>query len=229
MSTTPVSLAQAFRLAVETFADAPLVITPGGTLSFTEIDRQSNGVARGLLAAGVARGERIALYCPNVPEFVSAYLGIIKAGAVVVPVNLLIQPAEIAYILGDAGIRGMVYHSALGEKVASVRPRLGEGLFWACIGDAPVAAGDALFSELVAGDASVDTPSLDPRSDLAAILYTSGTTGHPKGAMLSHHNLVSNTRSVVQGLHLRPAAGPRPVAGADLGPRSAYSRPGCGG
>lgn len=203
LSINPVSIVEAFRRAVETFGDAPLVVTPGGMLSFTEIDRQSNGVARGLLAAGVGKGERVALYCPNVPEFVSAYLGIVKAGAVVVPVNLLIQPAEIAYILDDAGIRGMLYHSALADKVVAIRPRLDKDLFWCCIGAAPIAPGDGVFAKLVRDDAPVDSPPLDPFTDLAAILYTSGTTGHPKGAMLSHHNLVSNTRSVMAGLQLR--------------------------
>ena len=204
MSTTPVSIAEAFRQAVETFADAPLLLTPGGALSFTDVDRQSNGIARGLLEAGVEKGERIALYCPNVPEFVAAYLGIIKAGAVVVPVNLLIQPAEIAYVLGDAGIRGMIYHGALAEKVTAVRPQLGDDLTWVCIGGAPVAPCDTAFAGLAAEDASVDTPPSDPLTDLAAILYTSGTTGHPKGAMLSHHNLVANTRSVMAALQFRP-------------------------
>jgi long-chain acyl-CoA synthetase len=204
MSLKPLSIVEAFSHAVETFGDAPLVVTPASTFSFTEIDCQSNGVARGLLAAGVGTGERIALYCPNVPAFVGVYLGIVKAGAVVVPVNLLIQPAEIACILEDAGIRGMLYHSALADRVVAFRPRLDKDLFWGCIGEAPFAHGDGVYAKRVRDDAPVDSPPLDLLTNLAAILYTSGATGHPKGAMLSHHNLVSNTRSVMAGLQFQP-------------------------
>ncbi|MDJ0738447.1 MAG: long-chain fatty acid--CoA ligase [Gammaproteobacteria bacterium] len=204
MSRAALSIPQAFGAAVARFAADPLVVLPEYSLSFADIDGQSNGIARGLAAAGIASGDRVALYCPNVPEFVSAYLGIVKAGAVVVPVNLLIQPGEIAFILGDAAVRGLIYHAALADKVAAVRAPLGDDLFGIVIGDQGLSPGDATFAELAVDPAPVAAPALDPCADLAAILYTSGTTGRPKGAMLTHDNLVSNTYSVVAGLHLRP-------------------------
>lgn len=198
-----VSIPAAFRSAVQAHADAPLVVTPEAQHSFARIDAASDAVAAALAAAGIVKGERIALYCPNVVEFVISYLGIVKAGAVVVPVNLLIQPSEIRYVLEDAAVRGVIYHAALGEKVAAVRPELTTGLYWVCIGDDPVENTDIHFDSLFSLDASVPEPDLDPLQDLAAILYTSGTTGHPKGAMLTHNNLVSNTRSVKAALGLR--------------------------
>ena len=199
-----VSIPAAFRSAAQAYADAPLVVTPDAQHSFARIDAASDAVAAGLAAAGIGKGERVALYCPNVVEFVIGYLGIVKAGAVVVPVNLLIQPAEIRYVLEDAEVRAVIYHAALAEKIAAVRPELAAGdLYWVCIGEGVVDPTDVGFASLMASDSPVPAPDIDPMRDLAAILYTSGTTGHPKGAMLSHDNLVSNTRSVRAALQLR--------------------------
>lgn len=198
-----VSIPDAFRSAVRAYADAPLVVTPETQHSFAQIDAASDALAAGLAGAAIGKGERIALYCPNVVEFVVSYLGIVKAGAVVVPVNLLIQPSEIRFVLEDADVRGVVYHAALAEKVAAVRPELASGIYWVCIGEGAGERSDADFESLFSQGQSVPAPELDPMRDLAAILYTSGTTGHPKGAMLSHDNLVSNTRSVRAALQLR--------------------------
>ena len=202
--TAPVSIPDAFRLAAASHPEVPLVVTPGVEHDFAAIDTASDAVAAALAAAGIALGDRVALYCPNVVEFVVSYLGIVKAGAVVVPVNLLIQPAEIHYVLQDAGVRGVIYHAALAEKMAAARRDLATVPYWVCIGEGATSPGDQDFSALTACELPVPAPQLDPLRDLAAILYTSGTTGHPKGAMLSHHNLVSNTRSVKTALQLRP-------------------------
>ena len=199
-----VSIPDAFRSAARLYADAPLVVTPDTQHSFTQIDQASDAVAAALADMAIGQGERIALYCPTVVEFVISYLGIVKAGAVVVPVNLLIQPAEIRYVLEDAGVRGVIYHAALAEKVAAVRSELAFEPYWVCIGEDAVERTDVSFSSLLTQHLPLPAPNLDPMRDLAAILYTSGTTGHPKGAMLSHHNLVSNTRSVRFALQLRP-------------------------
>jgi long-chain acyl-CoA synthetase len=199
----PVSIPTAFRQAVQRHPEAALVVTPGATHSFTHIDAASDAVAAALADVPIAKGDRVALYCPNVVEFVISYLGIVKACGVVVPVNLLIQPAEIRYVLEDADVRGVIYHAALAEKIAALRPDLALDPHWVCIGAGAAESGDQDFSVLTSCGLPVPAPEIDPSRDLAAILYTSGTTGHPKGAMLSHHNLVSNTCSVKAALQLR--------------------------
>jgi long-chain acyl-CoA synthetase len=204
MPVEPISIADAFRQRVAQHPDALLVLAGDASLTFAAVDRASDGVACSLAAAGITPGDRVGLYCPNVPEFVVAYLGIIKAGAVVVPVNLLIQPGEVVYILDDAGARGLIHHAALADKVAAIRPQLPKVTVWCGIGAAAREPGDLDFIEMTAAGRLEAAPAVDPAKDLAAILYTSGTTGFPKGAMLSHHNLVSNTHSVVGGLQLRP-------------------------
>jgi long-chain acyl-CoA synthetase len=204
MPVDPISIADAFRARVASQADASLVLAGDASLTFAQVDRASDGVAASLVGGGIAPGDRVGLYCPNVPEFVVAYLGIIKAGAVVVPVNLLIQPREVAYILDDAGAKGLIHHAALADKVAAVRPQLSQVTLWCGIGGVPSDPADLDFAAMVVAAPPTSWPTVDPLNDLAAILYTSGTTGFPKGAMLSHHNLVSNTRSVLAGLQLRP-------------------------
>ena len=202
------SIPGAFRTAVERYREQALVVTPDRRYSFAEIDSDSDCIANALAGAGIGQGERVALYCPNVPEFLICYLGIVKAGAVVVPVNLLIQSGEIRYVLDDADVSGVIYHTALIDKIAEVRPHLAEGLYWVCIGDKSLNTDDANFAALQEDcrekPETAPSVSIDPQHDLAAILYTSGTTGFPKGAMLSHANLVANTFSVSAALQLRP-------------------------
>ncbi len=198
------SIPQRFRASVERYADQALVVTQDVQYSFSRIDRASDGVAASLAASGIVKGDRVALYCPNIPEFVIAYLGIVKIGAVVVPVNLLIQPGEIRYVLEDAEVRGIIYHTVLSDKLAGLRADFDGDPYWVCIGGNPFDASDADFGALQTSTADVPDVSIDAKADLAAILYTSGTTGFPKGAMLSHANLVSNTRSVKTALQLRP-------------------------
>jgi long-chain acyl-CoA synthetase len=203
--TVPRSIPQAFRATVAAYSDLALVMTPDTRLSFAQVDELSDGLAAGLGLMGVKVGERIGLYCPNVPEFVVAYLGIVKSGAVVVPVNLLAQPGEVTYVLQDAGVTAVIYHGLLAEKVRAVRDGFGAVQDWIVIGDDPVDPADRDLASLCESRHAVPDVMVRAEQDLAAILYTSGTTGHPKGAMLSHHNLVSNTASVVVALGLRPA------------------------
>lgn len=199
-----VSIPEAFRKAVDAFADADLVVMPDRRLSFAQVDRASEGVAATLSRRGVAKGDRVALYCPNCAEFLIAYLGIVKAGAVVVPINLLIQADEIRFILNDASVNTVIYHAALADRLRGLRGDLSQITCWVCIGEQAIDDSDVRFADGVADAAAIETPPLDAMTDLAAILYTSGTTGKPKGAMLTHNNLVTNTRSVRIALQLRP-------------------------
>jgi len=201
---TPISIPAAFRATAAQYPDLPLVWRPQAPASFAEVDRASDRVAAALARGGIRPGDRVALYCINDLSFVQAYLGIQKAGGVVVPVNLLIGSEEITYILNDAGVRALIYHQAMADRVGGFRGALEDLALVCCIGDQANDDTDQLFSEWLAVEGERQAVEVDPREDLAAILYTSGTTGRPKGAMLTHHNLVSNTRSVQQALQLQP-------------------------
>jgi long-chain acyl-CoA synthetase len=198
-----VSIPDQLRITAERLPDQPVVCFPDRSVTFSEVDGASDAVAAELAARGIRKGDRVGIYCINSDAFAIIYCGIVKAGAVVVPVNLLLNPKEIEYILNDAGVRGLFYHQAFAAAVTAFRPGVGCMAFCLSIG-VPEGGEDPRFEDVGTAGAEPPAPAIDPAEDLAAILYTSGTTGFPKGAMLTHHNLVSNTRSVVSALQLQP-------------------------
>lgn len=198
---------------VHQFLSETAVRTPGQTalvsgdaaVTFAELDRQSDAVARALQSAGVARGDRVAVMLENSIEYVAGLFGALKAGAVYVPVNPSTKADKLAYILTDADVRALIAPAALARQVV---PAVGEAphlitTLW--VGPAvPAGAGGLSYTDIVAAPhrAPADPGLID--QDLAAILYTSGTTGRPKGVMLSHANLVNTTWSISTYLENRP-------------------------
>ncbi|MEU0554977.1 long-chain fatty acid--CoA ligase [Dactylosporangium sp. NPDC006015] len=154
-------------------------------VTYADLWREALTVAGALRDLGVRPGDRVALQCPNTVDFPRAYYGILALGAVVVPVHLLLTPAEVAYTLRDSGARLLVAH-----------PAVAAGDF-----DIPVVAPSSLLD----AEPLRSYASRDP-SDPAVVLYTSGTTGQPKGAVLSHLNLVMNaTVNVFDANDARPS------------------------
>ncbi len=151
-----------------------------------EQQRAANRFARALGRLGVGAGDRVLVLLPNCPEVLQAYGGILKAGAVIVPVVFLLGPDEVRHILADSEAKVVVTAPEFVDKLAG----------WA----GPVVlvgGGDRgpAWSEVIAGESDAfATVERDDR-DLAVILYTSGTTGRPKGVALSHDNLASNARA----------------------------------
>ncbi|WUI01820.1 long-chain fatty acid--CoA ligase [Spirillospora sp. NBC_00431] len=171
-------------------------------LSYAFIDSVANQVANLLVARGVRPGDKVALSCPNLPYFPMVYFGALKAGAVVVPLNVLLKPREIAYHLGDCDAKvlfcfegtpelplGQMAHAGFeqadncehlfllpADPGAAESPIEGAELFWPALGGQP---------------GTFETARTEP-NDTAVIIYTSGTTGQPKGAELTHHNLLLN-------------------------------------
>lgn len=193
------SLPDLIRQSAKCYGDCPAVITPERTISHKEIGELSDKVAAGLASRGIEKGDRVALYCVNSAEFAVAYVGIVKAGAVVVPVNLMQKPAEVSYVLTDSSVKGLIYHAQFEENALHQIESVSSLDFAICIGGEvpPVAIGWDLFLQ---NEQRVPEVRFEPADDLVAILYTSGTTGRPKGAMLTHTNLVANTQSVIKAM-----------------------------
>lgn len=200
----PRSIDQRFRRTAAERGTALCVHDERGGLTYAALDRASDGIAAAAARAGIGDGDRVGLLCVNGAEFVIAYLGILKAGATVVPLNLMLNPKEMAYILTDSGARGLIHHQVLDAAAEAALDGLPRVDWRVRIGETP--DGRSLdFGALMrtTGPAHSD---LDPGRDqdrgekVAAILYTSGTTGRPKGAMLTHRNLLSNANSVAQAL-----------------------------
>ena len=171
--------------------DYPVAVFDGGQLTYRQLDQASDRVAASLAAAGIKPGERIALQLPNIPQFLISYFGILKAGAVVVPLNVLLRAPEIAYHLEDSGAlvlitwEGVLAEAVKGAEVAGI------GAIFA-VGHAAGAAGAMPFEQLLDGTAPPLPMVMRQPTDTAVIVYTSGTTGQPKGAELTHIQLYMN-------------------------------------
>ncbi|MET8546672.1 long-chain fatty acid--CoA ligase [Kitasatospora sp. NPDC004799] len=174
--------------------DHPVLRLDEEVLSFADLDARSARAAHWLAALGVAPGDRVAVLLPNVPEFAVLYYGILRAGAVVVPMNPLLKAREIEHCLADAGAAVLLAWHAGAEHAVEAARRTGTRL----VAVEPAALA-ATLAEQPAGP-----PASGGRGgeDTAVILYTSGTTGAPKGAELTHRNLVCNVRAGVQVLGL---------------------------
>jgi long-chain acyl-CoA synthetase len=161
-------------------------------LSYTELDARSNQVAHLLVASGVQPGENVALSCPNLPYFTIVYFGILKAGATVVPLNILLKPREIAYHLADSDAKAYFAFEGSPEFAIGAAARAGFESTPGCelffLIDADPAIAMSWARELPHVFDTVDASD----EDTAVILYTSGTTGQPKGAELRHRNMRDN-------------------------------------
>ena len=162
-------------------------------ISYGALDACAGALARSLRANGVRRGDRVALYLPNIPAFVLAYLAGQKAGAIVVSVNSMFKSDEVKYILNDAGAK-VVFTTA--ELLANIPRELCPALQKTVICEGQ-SAGDILLGDwLAAGQTGMRSEDMRP-GDAAALLYSSGTTGFPKGVTLTHNNIITNIRAAV--------------------------------
>lgn len=185
------SFPEHFREVAKRFAERQAVVDLNQPLSYAGLDALSDRIASGLLARGIKPGDHVGLYGLNSSLFVALYIGIQKAAATVVPINLLLNPEEVAYILNDAQVRALVYFDHFAPAISAIRASLPEIKNWICIGKDPADPTDLLFEQILESRILHLKSRIDPES-IAVILYTSGTTGHPKGAMLTHRNLVSD-------------------------------------
>lgn len=169
----------------------------GTSITYGELDKNVLSYACFLKEIGLQVGEKVVLSCPNSPEFIYSYFGTVRNGGVIVPINLLLTMEEIAYIVKDSEAKYMMIHSFIMEKA-----KLSKEVVEKALG-VKVIVLDEAFKEQVA---KVSTESFEDFDDFEAIstfLYTSGTTGKQKAAMLSHKNLVVNSEQCFYGLKSR--------------------------
>ena len=170
-------------------------------ITYAQLDMLSNQFANALASLGVQKGERVALFLPNIPQFIIAYFGILKAGAVVTAISPLHREREVEYQLNDSGAQTIVVLDALYSIVENVKKKTllknvvvtGLNEFGSEIANTTTIPNTLPFTQLIE-KAAQNPPEVqfEPDEDLAALQYTGGTTGTAKGAMLTHTNLVSN-------------------------------------
>ena len=170
--------------------DKTAVIQGAERLSYAELWAQARGQAAAIRELGVQPGDQVALMSPNVFDFPRSYYAILAAGAVVVPVHMLLTPEEISFILRDSGAKLLIAHAIRAEDaikaaaLADVPVRL--------VGPIPAEAPLPKLADDVAGVEPLTTYVSRQPEDPAVVIYTSGTTGKPKGALLTNLNMVMN-------------------------------------
>jgi long-chain acyl-CoA synthetase len=172
----PASVPESFARACAARPDAEALVCGEERLTYARVEERSAQVAAGLAARGIKSQDRVGVMLGNRVEFATVLLGILRLGAIVVPINTRLQRPEVAYILGQCRARLLVYESGLASRVP------------------PPSEAPTLEHILDERHVEVDgeAPEVPPikEEDTAIILYTSGTTGRPKGAMLTHFNIV---------------------------------------
>ncbi|GAA2987560.1 long-chain acyl-CoA synthetase [Microbacterium terrae] len=200
---TTLSVASILSESATRHADRPALHFLGGVTTYRELWDQTRAYAGALRDRGIGRGDRVAMLIPNVPDFARVYYAALSLGAVVVPVHLLFKAEEIEYVLRDSGA----------DVLVAAAPLLGEAV------PAATAAGVPLVTVLLPADAGIELPRLEVEAsvavpiarhtptgplDAATILYTSGTTGTPKGAVGSHLSIIEQTHcTLIDAFDLR--------------------------
>ncbi|HYN13495.1 MAG TPA: long-chain fatty acid--CoA ligase [Burkholderiales bacterium] len=197
------SVTQAFDQATAAAAERPAVVFYGRSISYGELREATDRLACALAKLGVKKGDRVALYLLNSPQFIIAYFAALKCGATVTPISPVYTSHEVRYQLEDSGARAVICQDILYEKVAKSGARLdlvvvtnvGEYLpaLKRLFAKKTAVAGKVHWLQdlLKAYPPEPPAVSIDPKTDLAALPYTGGTTGNPKGVMLTHYNLVA--------------------------------------
>ncbi len=195
------NLANILDFSAKEYAQKTALVLGDKRFSYAQLDAVANQVANGLVARGIGTGDKVALSCPNLPYFPMIYFGILRTGAVVVPLNVLLKGREIAYHLEDSDAKAYFCFQGTPEL-----PMAQEGWagfqeveacehFWVITADPAAPSpieGTSTFGQFIADQSPVFDPVITQFDDTAVILYTSGTTGFPKGAELSHGSMTLN-------------------------------------
>ena len=199
------NLASILSRSAGSFPSKTAVVAGDRELDYATLDLFARMFAGALRGLGVRPGEHVALVLPNVPQFTVAYFGCHYAGNPVVPLNVLLTPDELAYHLDDSEAAAVVTWDLF---LPTVRQAAGDRrkviVAKADLGDVSAPEGVHNLTALVAAAQPVDDPHPTSADDTAVVLYTSGTTGRPKGAELTHANLLANARVPEQLVDLGP-------------------------
>lgn len=207
-------MSQLLHELIETAAartpDADAVLARNQKLTYAQLLRTVRQVASGLLGQGLQRGERVGIYLPKTLETVASIFGISAAGGVFVPINPLLKPEQVSYILQDCNVRVLVTSDARARELLPVLDACRDLRTLVLVDEQPdFAAVPAHLQKVhwrdLVNDGEARQPWRNIDTDVAAILYTSGSTGRPKGVVLSQRNMVIGAESVTQYLGNTPA------------------------
>jgi long-chain acyl-CoA synthetase len=185
------TIGEVLPYATAAYGDRTALISGKRTFSFRGLNVLSNQVASGLMQRGVGRGDRVTLYSTNCWEWIVSYYGILKLGAVVNPINVMLTPEEVVFVANDCGAKVIFASCDKGPALLSIRDKT--PIDHIVLFGENIPAGAISFEELLVNSSpAFEVVDVEPVS-LSTIGYTSGTTGHPKGAMTTHLNVLTST------------------------------------
>ncbi len=198
------SIYQVLNLAATYFHDRPATAFLDAQLTFGELKTQVDRLAAALAQLGVGRGDRVGVMLPNCPQYIISFFAIVRLGAIVTNVNPIYTAREVELVAKDSGMRAIITLDALVGTVQSIKAQTAiEQIITTSVlaysanpQSSPTApAGTLSFTELIAKANAEELPSveIDAEEDVAALVYTGGTTGVPKGAMLTHYSIYAAT------------------------------------
>ncbi len=190
------TLGEMLERSAERFPDKIAIVFKDQRVKYNELNRQVNQLGRALNALGVGRDDKVGILMPNCPEFVMGVFAALKAGGVFVALNALLSGRELTYVINDSDINVIIAAPPYDELLEMLRPQIPQVKYILSIDEEPEEEGLISIPALIA---SYDDSNLKPSvklEDMAAIYYTSGTTGLPKGAMLTHVNILSSTVAI---------------------------------
>src|SRR5207245_2502986 len=202
MNSTRRPLHEISRITAVEVPDRPATAFLGAHLTFSQIKKQSDKLATALSRLGIAKSDRVGIMLPNCPQYLVTAFAVLRLGATVVNINPLYTPREILVVAQDSGMRALLTLDALAPAVLAVRAqtKIENTIITSLAEYSPAATapapieGTLRFADLLV---EVDEPALprveiNPDEDVAVLQYTGGTTGVPKGAMLTHYNIFAN-------------------------------------
>ncbi len=196
------NLGNLLRNSARKYPRRPAVVFGRKVITYNELNNLTDSLAAGFLELGIKRHDKVALFLDNCPEFVIGYYSILKAGAVVVPVNYMFKIEEARFILNDSEAVAIITlrgYLAMAEELRLRLDKLEHIITPVRVNSRAVSFDDLKCRNLSGLDNASSIPD-----DLAVLLYTSGTTGFPKGAMLTHRNLISNAVDSAANIKVTP-------------------------
>jgi acyl-CoA synthetase (AMP-forming)/AMP-acid ligase II len=191
------------RRAAFKFPDREAIVSETGRWTYRRWDRNSNQRAWALRKRGIRKGDHVATLFLNGNEVLETYLALMKLGAVVVPLNVRLSAGELGYIVHHSDASSLIFSQEFGKLISAMRPDCPAVKHWIVSGAEP-SAGFLHFDSLIQNECEEDPCVPIEERDIACILYTAGTTGKPKGVLLSQRNCIWAAASAASDVDYRP-------------------------